>query len=128
MDHDTRTPAGTTPAGITVPSAADDLWVDPAEPWTLRMRGELDLGTVRRFCRVLHPSASAEHAARALTRAGVRVVDAGAVTFADSAAVDLICALHQQGGTRPLQVRDPRGAVRRVLDVTGVAALVDLHP
>jgi hypothetical protein len=123
MDHDTRTPAG-----ITAPSAPDDLWVDPVEPWTLRTRGELDPGTVRRFCRALPPSASAEHAARALTRAGVRVVDAGAVTFADSAAVDPIRALLQQGVTRPLQVRDASAAVRRVLDVTGVAALVDLHP
>jgi anti-anti-sigma regulatory factor len=104
------------------------IWIDPGDPATLRLRGDIDLDTVGRLCRRVPGARDVADAGRALARQGVRRVDGSEVTFADSSAVDLICAL--RAGTRPgrLHLRGPSPALRLVLDATGTSALVHVDP
>jgi anti-anti-sigma factor len=113
--------AGHNPAGVGTGSEQQPLraavHVDPADPERLWLTGDVDLHAV-------------EAAGTGLWEAlrGVRVVEAGGVTFMDS--TGLRCLTAAMGGARLAGVRltvvDPPPQVRHVLRVSGVEALVDV--
>jgi anti-anti-sigma factor len=88
----------------------------------LRCRGELDVASVPKLEAVLE----------AVYEDGVRVivVDLEGLSFMDSqgVAVLLRCWKHTSRHGKRLEVRNPTGTVARVLDITGLARIVDIVP
>ena len=83
--------------------------------------GELDLFTVPELTRALR---TCERRARTL------VLDLSKLSFLDSAGLGLLLAQHrraQKGGTL-FCVANPRGEVRRVLEVSGVQRVLSITP
>lgn len=98
-----------------------EVWVDPADPALLRMRGEVDVAVVEELRdRLGAQSARGTDLAAVLPR--VRVVDMSEVTFADSSAVGLLAGLVMalQPGDGPLAVRGVGPMLETLLEVTGL--------
>jgi len=84
--------------------------------------GELDLATA--------PRVRAALASEAVERAEAVVVDLTAVTFMDSSGPGELLTFDRDMGVRRrrLTIACPEGAARLLLDVTGVAEQLALHP
>ena len=84
--------------------------------------GELDLATAPRVRAALE--------SELLERAEAVVVDLKEVTFMDSSGLAALLNFERDMGmrSRRLAIACPEGAARLLLDVTGVAERLDLHP
>lgn len=124
---DVRTTRTASPRVTGPRSAPGSIETDPTAPGVLRLRGEVDGETLGRFCARLSGRADLGAAAGAIAASGVRELDLADVTFADSALVNLTCAVHR--GTAPgrVRVRGATGAVRRLFALTGTDPFVDLR-
>ena len=101
---------------------------DRARPHRLVMTGEVDLAVVTTLRRELGVDDDPIRLAQALD--GVHEVDMTDVTFADSSALGVIGALvlaRQRTGAEPLTVTGARPSVRSVLEISGMAAFLDLR-
>ncbi|MEV6756614.1 STAS domain-containing protein [Streptomyces sp. NPDC051214] len=84
--------------------------------WSLAAHGELDAQTIR-------PLRQAAEAAAAMFPA--LVLDFGAVTFADSSALNLLLLLHD---ITELHVAAPQPQLLRVLALTGADQVLRIYP
>lgn len=101
---------------------------DRTAPHRLVMSGEVDLAVVGALRRELGVDDDPVRLAQALD--GVHEVDMTEVTFADSSALGVIGALvlaRQRAGVAPLTVIGARSSVRSVLEISGMAAFLDLR-
>jgi anti-sigma B factor antagonist len=87
----------------------------------IRVRGEIDLTTAQELTGPIDEAISA--------RRHVVVVDLSEVTFMDSSGLTALvrCSRHADARGSTLVVRDPQPAVRRVLEISGLAASLGLH-
>ncbi|CAM5364591.1 hypothetical protein SALBM135S_08475 [Streptomyces alboniger] len=84
--------------------------------WTVVVRGEIDMDSVPALRRVM------ESAAAALP---VLVLDARAVTFADSSALNLLLLVHQ---ATTLRIAGPPPQLLRLLRTTGADRVLHIYP
>jgi len=113
-----RTPA-TPPGGLTPLDAA----VTPtAYGAVVTLAGELDIATVPRVREAI--------AAPTVAAASAVLVDLTGVTFMDSTGLAVLLGLERDLSARRgrLAVVCPEGPARLLLDVTGVAERLELHP
>jgi len=124
-------PTSTDPRTAPPGAGPDALQVDPVDPTTLRLSGDVDLAAVARLCGpgTTPVQSCAEAAGRALGAAGVRTVDARAVTFADSSLVHLVTGLAEAARPERVALRACTAPVRLVLEAAGAGRAVDVgHP
>jgi anti-anti-sigma regulatory factor len=94
-------------------------------PGTLAWSGEVDLAVVEDLADAAGVTAQAlpEH----LAADDLAVLDLGAATFLDSTALSLLIGLIGTASPARLVVRGAHGEPLRLLELTGVAGLVDLE-
>ncbi|SCE56676.1 STAS domain-containing protein [Streptomyces sp. OspMP-M43] len=83
--------------------------------WVIVAAGEYDLGSIALLREALHT------AARQYPKV---VLDASAVTFADSALLNLLILTHQTGS---LRIVAPSQQVRRLFEVSGVDSVLEIR-
>lgn len=85
------------------------------------VRGEIDLSTAGQFRAVMD---------EAMSGGGCVEVDLAATTFMDSSGLAVLVAAHQRLGQaqEALVVRDPSPTIRKMLQISGVGALLDVRP
>jgi anti-anti-sigma factor len=89
-----------------------------SDPALLRVSGELDLATKADLLTVLEPLW--------VDGPGTVELDMAGVSFIDSSAISALVHLHRKGQDdgRSLVIRNPSSPVARVLEVSGVDALI----
>jgi len=93
------------------------LTINDAGDGIVRLIGEIDVATAPKLHRRL------EHDLR------VRVLDMAQVTFMDSSGLKvLVIANRAREASDRITVRSPSGAVRRVIDIAGMAEWLGLAP
>jgi anti-anti-sigma factor len=95
---------------VSSPDRASRLALVDGGEGVLLVRGELDLATAG----VLRDRLDADPP--------VTVIDMAGVTFLDSSGISVLAHAHR---TRPIRVRQPSAAVRRVLELAGLADWLD---
>lgn len=83
--------------------------------WVIVAAGEYDMGSITPLREALHT------AARQYPKA---VLDASAVTFADSALLSLLILTHQTGS---LRIVAPSKQVRRLFEISGVDSVLEIR-
>lgn len=85
------------------------------------VRGEIDLSTAAQFRAAMD---------EAMSGCGCVEVDLAATTFMDSSGLAVLVAAHQRLGQaqEALVVRDPSPTIRKMLQISGVGALLDVRP
>ena len=85
------------------------------------VRGEIDLSTADRFRAAMD---------EAMRGCGSVEVDLAGTTFMDSSGLAVLVGAHQRLGQaqEALVVRDPSPTIRKVLQISGVGALLDVRP
>ncbi|WP_432072558.1 STAS domain-containing protein [Streptomyces wuyuanensis] len=84
------------------------------EAWVIAARGDLDLTSLPPLDDAL-TSASAEHS--------TVILDVSAVTFGDSAFLNLLLRVHQNAD---LRIAKPQPQLRRLLEITGADQVLDI--
>ncbi|MFH8487739.1 STAS domain-containing protein [Streptomyces longisporoflavus] len=84
--------------------------------WVVAARGELDADSIAPLDRATQAAVAA---------VPTLVVDLGAVTFADSSALNLLLVLHH---STALRVAAPQPQLMRVLHVTGADRVLNIYP
>lgn len=94
--------------------------VGPGGVAVVRVSGELDIQTVPALEAVLMPAAGL---------GGQVIVDASALTFADSTGISLFVRAHRdaQAAAGRLDLVVTESAVRRVLDLSGLIGILNVH-
>ncbi|MFJ3439141.1 STAS domain-containing protein [Streptomyces cyaneofuscatus] len=112
----TNSASGTlAPEGITADASHGLAPYEYRGAWVITASGECDLASV----------VPLREALRAAARKYPRVVlDASAVTFADSAFLNLLIHTHQTG---TLRIVAPSAQVRRLFEITGVDSVLDIR-
>lgn len=87
----------------------------------VRVRGEIDVATAPQF---------AECVELALTKGTPLVIDLAETTFMDSTGLSTLIRAHHASGRvkEAIVLRSPCAAVRRTLDVSGVAEVFTIEP
>jgi len=85
------------------------------------VRGEIDLSTADQFRAAIEV---------AMDGCGCLEVDLSGTTFMDSSGLAVLVAAHQRLGQaqEALVVRDPSITIRKMLQISGVGALLDVRP
>ncbi|MGC5363854.1 STAS domain-containing protein [Streptomyces sp. DT24] len=83
--------------------------------WVIAAAGEYDMGSIAPLQEALH------NAARQYPKV---VLEASAVTFADSTFLNLLILTHQTG---TLRLVAPSAQVRRLCEITGVDSILDIR-
>lgn len=96
------------------------IWLDGADPTTLRMSGDVDQPVV----------VAAQHAITPAELAAVDVIDLGPVTFVDSSLISLVATLvlDRPAGRERLRVQDVPELALVVLEISGLLPLVAVTP
>ncbi|MEU6673917.1 STAS domain-containing protein [Streptomyces sp. NPDC046853] len=84
--------------------------------WVVIVRGEVDAGSISPLQRATRAAAAA---------VPTLVLDFGAVTFADSSALNLLVALHH---STTLRVAAPQPQLQYLLSITGADQVLNIYP
>lgn len=101
------------------------LLIDPVDPGTLRVTGEVDVAVVEEFAHQFDVGRSG--LARVLRESGVRAVDLSLATYVDSAVIGLLAGLASQLGGQRLRTTGATGIPLTALEITGVLPLLELQ-
>jgi anti-anti-sigma factor len=84
--------------------------------WVVVAQGDLDADTLPPLAQAMEEAAAAHQ---------VLVLDAAAVSFADSSALNLLLRIHQ---STALRIASPRPQLLRLLEITGADEVLGTYP
>ncbi|MEU2558233.1 STAS domain-containing protein [Streptomyces longispororuber] len=97
------------------PSGPGVRQYEHGEAWVVVATGEYDMGSITPLREALHTAAK---------QYAKVVLDASAVTFADSTFLNVLLLTHQSG---TLRVVAPSPQVRRICEITGVDSVLEIR-